>query len=285
MNRRTPKASWSAAIHRRFVFGHTWGATRPRTAALLHARNPLPPPPCREIIPLRADLLAPLTRAEVSPMIRPHRVTCLVVVLLALAPAGARLLWWQKGHSLPVDASMAQAGEFLFKHDWKPADPMSPQGDGLGPVFNARSCVACHHQAGPGGGGGLQHNVTTFTVRAPGQPPREGVVHAFSTGRRETLQDVHSTLPPVSQPTLEQVVVVQGRSNHCLPFPSGVHISQRNTPALFGAHLIDEIPERAILAGAKAQRLRWGMASADTEGVPVGRASRLANGRVGRFGW
>src|SRR5207245_2695643 len=48
---------------------------------------------------------------------------------------------------------------------------------------------------------------------------------------------------------------------------------------------IDDIPERVILAGAKSQRLRWGMASPDDEGVPVGRAARLADGRIGRFGW
>jgi CxxC motif-containing protein (DUF1111 family) len=78
---------------------------------------------------------------------------------------------------------------------------------------------------------------------------------------------------------------LRGQEGHCRTFPSGVHLSQRNTPALFGAKLIDEIPERIILAGAKAQRLKWGMKPADDESVPVGRAARLADGRVGRFGW
>jgi CxxC motif-containing protein (DUF1111 family) len=83
------------------------------------------------------------------------------------------------------------------------------------------------------------------------------------------------------------VVLSQGSrgTGQLLALPSGVHISQRNTPALFGAKLIDEIPERDILAGAKSQRLKWGMASATDKTVPVGRALPVGNGRIGRFGW
>jgi CxxC motif-containing protein (DUF1111 family) len=66
---------------------------------------------------------------------------------------------------------------------------------------------------------------------------------------------------------------------------SGLDLSQRNTPALFGAKLIDELPEREIIAGEKKQRLKAGLASAETESAPVGRALRLTDGRVGRFGW
>jgi CxxC motif-containing protein (DUF1111 family) len=218
-------------------------------------------------------------------MKRSYRLWYLLAVVLTLAPAGVRLLLWQKTRTRDIDPAMAQAGETLFRHDWKPNDPLSPGGDGLGPVFNATSCVACHNQGGAGGGGGLEHNVTTFTVRLEGQQPRQGVVHARGVERAETLRDVHPDLPDISQPTLQQLVALQGRENHCLRFPAGVHLSQRNTPALFGCKLIDEIPERVILAGAKSQRLKWGMASAEDERVPVGRVSRLADGRLGRFGW
>ena len=80
-------------------------------------------------------------------------------------------------------------------------------------------------------------------------------------------------------------MALPNQSNRCLSFPAGVHISQRNTPALFGSKLIDEIPERVILASAKAEQAKWGMAPADGEELPVGRAPRLASGRIGRFGW
>jgi len=221
-------------------------------------------------------------------MDRTYRVWYLLVLVVALVPAGARLLLWQKGRTQFVDLDMAQAGEVLFKHDWTKNDPLCPEGDGVGPVFNATSCVACHNQGGPGGGGDLKHNVTTFTVRLPGKTPREGVVHAYhvvSDELAETLQHLDPSLPATSRPTLDQLVNLPGRNNHCLAFPTGVHLSQRNTPALFGAKLIDEIPERVIQAGAKTQRIKWGMAPAEDESVPVGRAPRLANGRIGRFGW
>lgn len=218
-------------------------------------------------------------------MNRSYRIWYALALLLTLIPPGVRLLLWQRGTSQFVDPSMARAGEALFKHEWKPKDALSSEGDGLGPVFNATSCAACHNKPVLGGAGELEHNVTTFTVRRPGDV-REGVVHSNSTAVKETLRDVHPDFPPISKPNLEQLVVLSARnSGHCLQFPTGVHLSQRNTPSLFGCKLIDEIPERVILAQAKAQQMKWGMAPADDESVPVGRALKLANGKVGRFGW
>jgi CxxC motif-containing protein (DUF1111 family) len=183
---------------------------------------------------------------------------------------------------------MAHAGEDLFHHEWQQKDKLTG-GDGLGPVFNATSCVACHFQNGPGGSGGLNENVTTFTVRnSKGELVREGVVHAHALeGFQETLALVNPGLPSTPRMRLQDLIRVTS-SGHCtqaLALPAGVHISQRNTPALFGAKLIDEIPERDILANARQQRLKYGLAPADGEEAPVGRALRLANGKLGRFGW
>jgi len=218
-------------------------------------------------------------------MNRTYRVWYILVLLVALAPPAVRLLQWQQTHSEPVDPAMASAGATLFNRDWKTNDPMCPAGDGLGPVYNATSCATCHKQGGVGGAGGVEHNVTNFTVKLPGQKPREGVIHAMAVGKPETLQDIHPQLPAITRPTLEQIVLTPGQEGRHLNLPAGVTISQRNTPAVFGTKLIDDIPERVILANAKAQRMKWGMAPPDDENVPVGRALRLANGRVGRFGW
>jgi CxxC motif-containing protein (DUF1111 family) len=220
-------------------------------------------------------------------MNRTYRVWFLLVLLVALVPAAARLFVWQKDKAPPVDPAMARAGELLFNHEWTVNDPLCNGGDGLGPVYNATSCVACHHQGGVGGSGGLKHNVTTFTVRSD-KESREGVVHAFHVdgdGKAERLDFAHSSLQPILRPTLEQLVNLPGRPNHCIQFPAGVHVSQRNTPALFGAKVIDDIPERVIIANARAQRVKFGMAPRDGEAAPVGRALRLANGKIGRFGW
>jgi CxxC motif-containing protein (DUF1111 family) len=212
-----------------------------------------------------------------------------VIALVAFVPLGWRLVSWRAQRSQPVDASMAQAGQTLFVHEWKPNDPLANGGDGLGPVFNARSCVACHLQNGVGGSGGVDHNVTTFAVRpeAAGEQAREGVVHgdAVPVSFRENLHQIDTRLPVIERPPLGSLIPVPNCGRHPLNFPQGVHVSQRNTPALFGAKLIDEIPDRVIIAQERSERLRNGMASSDREDVPVGRALRLAGGRIGHFGW
>ena len=56
------------------------------------------------------------------------------------------------------------AGKELFAREWLHGDKRSFAGDGLGPVFIARSCVACHHQGGAGGAGAKQTNATLVSV-------------------------------------------------------------------------------------------------------------------------
>src|ERR1700678_4247801 len=55
-------------------------------------------------------------------------------------------------------------GQRIFSHQWVADDRNSHGGDGLGPVFNDRSCVSCHDQGGPGGGGYAQKNVDILTA-------------------------------------------------------------------------------------------------------------------------
>ena len=50
-------------------------------------------------------------------------------------------------------------GKELFTREWVKDDPRSVAGDGLGPLFNERSCVACHNQGGIGGAGDNSKNV------------------------------------------------------------------------------------------------------------------------------
>jgi CxxC motif-containing protein (DUF1111 family) len=221
-------------------------------------------------------------------MKQPHFGWFLLVASLALAPAGFRMLTWRAPRHQDVDSDMARAGQVLFNHEWKAKDPLANGGDGLGPVFNAKSCTACHNQGGVGGGGDLEHNVTAFIIEDKGQPKaREGVVHAFAINPQfqETLANIHSTLPNTPRLPLDRLTNISGQHCNVVPFPQGVHISQRNTPALFGAKLIDEIPDRDIIAVERKERLKWGLAPSDNEVAPVGRAHRLADGRIGRFGW
>jgi CxxC motif-containing protein (DUF1111 family) len=65
-------------------------------------------------------------------------------------------------------------GDELFNREWLPKDARARGGDGLGPVFNDSSCVACHNQGGAGGGGPTSKNVDVISVFANPQP----MVHA-----------------------------------------------------------------------------------------------------------
>lgn len=56
------------------------------------------------------------------------------------------------------------SGKEIFAREWLPDDPRSHGGDGLGPVFNDSSCVACHNQGGVGGAGPASKNVDIVSV-------------------------------------------------------------------------------------------------------------------------
>ena len=77
---------------------------------------------------------------------------------------------------------LKQTGLELFRHEWEPNDPQA-HCDGLGPVYNARSCVACHSQGGVGGAGDNSHNVTAFEALPTQDRPeiKGGLVHLLTT--------------------------------------------------------------------------------------------------------
>lgn len=231
-----------------------------------------------------------------------------ILPAVVIVPVGLRAAaWWNTPDpGFRFDRAMSEQGKELFVHVWEPHDALSPGGDGLGPVFNAKSCVECHHQGGAGGGGPLENNVTAFTIGpvtrkpvgpfdraevvSPAGEPRAGVVHAFATSNefRETLANLSPRFRSVSKPELADLLPSGPESCPSPPkigVASGVDISHRNTPALFGANLIDSIPDRVIIANERAQRLKWGFNDPRSESLPVGRAIRLANGGVGKFGW
>ena len=59
---------------------------------------------------------------------------------------------------------VGNAGQELFERVWDRSFGSDPPGDGLGPLYNERSCVACHFQGGVGGAGPNQNNVRLLTV-------------------------------------------------------------------------------------------------------------------------
>jgi CxxC motif-containing protein (DUF1111 family) len=218
---------------------------------------------------------------------RPAHLVLLVLVAPPLYKLG-EWAWPTTTRSRPSVRAVA-AGRDLFNHEWQVNDSLS-SGDGLGPIFNARSCVACHFQGGLGGGGPLENNVTIYGA-SPGLLPKDksipslGVIHASATSPdfQERLSQVLPGLP--SSPSVKLETLVD--PNFRCTIPSGVLITQRNTPALFGDGLLDAIPEATLHA---EQRRNSGLARlagmSRAKDLRVrGRVVRMADGRVGRFGW
>jgi CxxC motif-containing protein (DUF1111 family) len=223
---------------------------------------------------------------------------CWVGLLTVIVPVGYRTTGWLLRVDLrpKTDALSSQAGRELFLHEWTPGDPLAVRGDGLGPVFNASSCVACHKQGGDGGSGSLEHNVTVFT-RAPkaGARAGRGVIHQFAidAAAQETLQNISLQFPQKSRPTLGDLQAILAKPDNtaagvqavgAVAIPE-IDIGQRNTPALFGASLIDAIPDAAIVANERNQRMKLGLSALSGEQIPAGRAAKLSRTRIGKFGW
>ncbi len=262
-------------------------------------------------------------------------------------------------------AIQVASGRDIFVREWLHNDPRAHGGDGLGPVFNDTSCVACHNLGGVGGGGPANKNVeivssiSSVGTPVPAEPSAAGrfvrsmfglgtgradqvnaeALRQFRDAERNRLAGVHPGFRAASSVVLhrfgvgaayaawrQQFTVEHQRFgvnfNRSQPAAnitdqdatpsvesdikkladaqqeilrvrselgnreSGrvvqvkqqlLTVSRRNATALFGAGLLDMIPDRAIEAGAGRQYAGFPEIS--------GRVSRLKDGRIGRFGW
>jgi CxxC motif-containing protein (DUF1111 family) len=196
-------------------------------------------------------------------------------------------LWWGPYAS----AATKEAGRELFEHEWSPHDPLA-KGDGLGPVFNAKSCVACHFQGGVGGGGEVAHNAVGFEALATPSRPEftTGTVHNFSTdpAQKESLKVVRQKFPAFKFPPPPPPP-----PGHCgyAPGPrpdfDPVRTESVQATALFGAGWVDRISGKAITYNMMNRLVKGTVKElnhdfSDTVG---GRVRMLSGGRVGKFGW
>src|SRR4029077_1663319 len=92
------------------------------------------------------------------------RWACAAVSTISLATSPGLLSAAEPGAPKTPSAEELALGRELFLREWLPNDPRSHGGDGLGPVFNDSSCVACHNLGGPGGGGPASKNVDILSA-------------------------------------------------------------------------------------------------------------------------
>ncbi|WP_435010409.1 di-heme oxidoredictase family protein [Tundrisphaera lichenicola] len=198
---------------------------------------------------------------------------------------------WAATPGLPVlwapraSAEEKAKGMELFEHEWTPHDPIA-KGDGLGPVFNGRSCVACHFQGGVGGGGNNQHNVVSFELMPTRERPllKGGLIHAFAvenkfTEKLGTLRTMYPIIPGC--------VKLEGNCQVLIHDFDPIRTESVNSTALFGAGWVDRISGKTIYQhGLRKSVAKIGQElTGEFGGVMPGRPRVLADGRVGKFGW
>ena len=76
-------------------------------------------------------------------------------------------------------------GQELFFREWTPGDLRSHGGDGLGPLYNETSCVACHNLGAPGGAGPASKNVEIVTLVSRGSNTDKGELDDYHPGFRK----------------------------------------------------------------------------------------------------
>lgn len=152
-----------------------------------------------------------------------------------------------------LDPAQVGRGQALFHKDFTEAD-------GLGPLFNQTSCVACHNEPTPGGSG---LGIDTQGLRV---------------GHLDNASGRFDALLQSGGPVARRHAVAGDTRAHTGPPRRANVTSVRSAPALYGVALIDRIQDQAILAHAVDKG----------DGIH-GRANLVtdANGRtrVGRFGW
>lgn len=200
---------------------------------------------------------------------------------------GSVVLLWALLLPAPLCAEDARLdaaiGKALFERPWVPAPSSTRANDGLGPLFDARSCAACH----PAGGG-----AGATALDAAGRPQGLGLVLSLfrSDGsgdpayghRLETM-----TLPGVPAEGAFSITVENGRRIPRVdapgygPLDPATHMSLRAAPDLRGRGKLELVDDAAILALEDPD-------DRDGDGVR-GRARRLATpeggSTIGRFGW
>lgn len=225
-------------------------------------------------------------------------------------------------------ARQRESGRKLFLRNWLKQGKVNKTGDGLGPMYNDVSCVACHKD---GGAAHNDKNVDILSLRRPLMRSSKPLRFPPQLVDRAAMK-VHPNFNPEASEDKSKLTLVIGNGAR-IPLSSGnrtrvrtsftlhkkrgpdpnarsryaefrealtrsprqrnaelaswrtvkrlhgvtIEITQRSTPALHGAGLIDRVPASLIINTARRQRkLHRGIS---------GRVSQTPLGQVGRFGW
>lgn len=190
-------------------------------------------------------------------------------------------------------------GESMFERFWVPSPSSTTASDGLGPLFNARSCHSCHLNSGRGHAptsAQLGSEVPSFFIRLGQKSPNDhntllgdaiygrqfqplASVNVPAEGDYQVhWQEVLETFPDGHQVHLRKPELTWVRLNYG-KFAENTGFSMRVSPPLVGMGLLDLVPESVILEYADPT-------DHDQDGIS-GKANWLEQDgekRLGRFG-
>ena len=190
-------------------------------------------------------------------------------------------------------------GRAFFRDPWVIAPASTASRDGLGPVFNARSCEACHLKDGRGRPPENSEPFTTMLVRIsiPGEGEHGGPVAVPNYGGQIQNFSVPG-VPAEANPKVRYETITgsfdDGSSYELLKpsyvladpkfgaLPTNILTSPRVAPGMVGLGLLEAIPEADILEQADPDDL-------DGDGIS-GKANyvwdvQAGAASLGRFGW
>lgn len=184
----------------------------------------------------------------------------------------------------PEEERKFKVGEMLFKKEFTPQE-------GLGPMFNGKSCFECHGQplvSGMEGRDISSTSILNYARRVPGSPKAgKPLIEVIETLGKP---DVDFFLTR-GGPSLQRKTVTTEFPNR-YPFSCQLDFEQipveaelqsnRHTPPIFGDGLIDAIPDGAI-AGEAIKQLNIDPALAGRSISAVDRYTESS--RAARFGW
>lgn len=177
------------------------------------------------------------------------------------------------------------SGFALFRSPWVVAPSSTTARDGLGPLFNAHSCEACHREGGRGASladdSGSPATVLRIGRVLTGDdwvphPVIGSQVQPRSTYRKsgEGIVSV-SAVAPARDPRLRQLHFRVESVDPQLSY-EGYTVSARVAPPLIGMGLLESIPDETLRSRADPE---------DMDGDGVSGRTHERGGRVGRFGW
>ena len=191
-------------------------------------------------------------------------------------------------------------GNSFFNQNWVTAPASTTARDGLGPLFNARSCAGCHFKDGRGRPPAFDGETPTgFLLRlsVPGQDAHGGPLPEPTYGRQlqenalegvtsegrvlVTYEKVIFTFPDGQTVSLSRPTYRLDQLGHG-DMAAGVQLSPRVATQLIGLGLLEAVPAADIVARADPD-------DRDGDGIS-GRANTVwdaARGEaaLGRFGW